>query len=124
MKQAQIKLTDGERTDTIYQPVCRNAAAASIVDTLIRAHPAWKDMPRRKIQDRTCNPFYGKFAKKGKPICTSTFKHFQAQCKAPLQAASLHASVAISEVTKKVLESLNRIAIEIADDDGNTEIGF
>ena len=42
----------------------------------------------------------------------------------PLQATSLHASTAISEVTKKVLENLNRIATEIADDDGNAEIGF
>ncbi|MDE0040959.1 MAG: hypothetical protein OXT74_02905, partial [Candidatus Poribacteria bacterium] len=54
--------------------------------------------------------------------CTSTIKHFQAECKTPLQATSLHASVAISEVIKKVLESLNCIAIEIANDDGNTEI--
>ncbi len=42
----------------------------------------------------------------------------------PLQAASLHASAAISEVIKKVLESLNCIAIEIANDDGNTETWF
>ena len=40
----------------------------------------------------------------------------------PIQATSLHASVAISEVIKKVLDSLNGIAIEIADDDGNAEI--
>ena len=62
MKQAQIKLTDDERTDTIYQPVY--AAADAIVDALIKAHPEWKDVPRRKIQDRTCNPFRDKFAKK------------------------------------------------------------
>ena len=122
MKQVQIKVTDEERTDTIYQPVCQNVAAAAIVDTLIKAHPEWKDVPRRRIQDRTCNPFHGKIAKKWKSIYTSTIKHFQAECKTPLQATSLHASVAISEVIKKVLESLNRIAIEIADDDGNTEI--
>ena len=40
----------------------------------------------------------------------------------PLQATSLHTSVAISEVIRKVLESLNCIAIEIANDDVNTEI--
>jgi len=62
MKQVQIKLTDEERTDTIYQPVY--AAATAIVDTLIKAHPEWKDVPRRKIQDRTFNPFRDKFAKK------------------------------------------------------------
>ena len=57
-----------------------------------------------------------------KKVKANLYKHFQAQCKTPLQATSLHASVAISEVVKKVLESLNFIAIEIADDDGNTEI--
>ena len=62
MKQVQIKLTDEERTDTIYQPVY--TAAAAIVDTLIKAPPEWKDVPRRKIQNRTCNPFRDKFAKK------------------------------------------------------------
>ena len=64
MKQAQIKLTDEEHTNTINLPVRQNVAAAAIVDTLIKAHPEWKDVPRRKIQDRTCNPFHGKFAKK------------------------------------------------------------
>ncbi len=77
MKQVQIKLTDGERTDTIYQPVY--AATTAIVDTLIKTYLEWKNVPRRKIQDRTCNP---------------------------LQATSLHASMAISEVIKKVLENL------------------
>ena len=122
MNQIQIKLTDEERTDSIYQPVRQNAAAAATVDTLIKAHPGWKDVPRRKIEDRTCNPFHDKFAKKWKPIYTSTFKHFQAQCKTPLQATSLHTSVAISELIKKVLGSLNCTAIEIASEDGNTEI--
>ena len=61
MKQAQIKLTDEERTNAIYQPVY--AAAAAIVDTLITAHPEWKEVPSRNIQDRTCNPFHDKFAK-------------------------------------------------------------
>ncbi len=42
----------------------------------------------------------------------------------PLQATSLHASTAISGVIKKVLESLNCIAIEIANDGGNTETWF
>ena len=54
MKQVRIKLTDEECTDTIYQPVCQNAATTAIVDTLMKAHPEWKDVPRRKIQDRTC----------------------------------------------------------------------
>ena len=40
----------------------------------------------------------------------------------PLQATSPRASAAISEVIKKVLKSLNCIAIEIANDDGNAEI--
>ena len=62
MSQVQIKLTDEERTNTINQPVCQNAAAN--VDTLIKAHPNWKDVPRRRIQDRTYNPFHGKIAKK------------------------------------------------------------
>ena len=59
-----------------------------------------------------------------KKVKANLYKHLQVQCKTPLQATSLHTSVAISEVIKKVLESLNCIAIEIADDDGNTEIGF
>ena len=54
MTQVQIKLTDEECTDTIYQPVCQNAATTAIVDTLMKAPPEWKDVPRRKIQDRTC----------------------------------------------------------------------
>ena len=57
-----------------------------------------------------------------KEVKANLYKHFQAQCKMPLQAMSLHASVAIFEVAKKVLERLNCIAIEIADDDANTEI--
>ena len=59
-----------------------------------------------------------------KKVKANLYKHFQAECKSPLQAMSLHASVVISEVIKKVLESLNCIAIEVANDDGNTEIGF
>ena len=59
-----------------------------------------------------------------KKVKANLYKHFQAECKTPLQATSLHASVVISEVIKKVLESLNCIAIEVANDDGNTEIGF
>ena len=74
MKQIQIKLTDEEHTGTIYQPVCQNAAATASADTLMKAHPEWKDVPRRKIQDRTCNPFHGTFVKKWKSIYTSTFK--------------------------------------------------
>ena len=57
-----------------------------------------------------------------KRVTAILYKHYQAECKMPLQATSLHASVAISEVIKKVLESLDRIAIEIANDDGNSEI--
>ena len=57
-----------------------------------------------------------------KEVKANLYKHFQAQCKMPLQATSLQTSVAISEVIKKVLESLNCIAIEIVNDDGNTEI--
>ena len=64
MKQVQIKLTDEERTDAIYQPVCQNAAATALLTLLLKACPEWKDVPRRKIQDRTCNPFHSKFAKK------------------------------------------------------------
>ena len=63
MKQIQIKLTDEERIGTIYQPVCQNAATTASADTLMKAHPEWKDVPRRKIQARTCNPFHGTFVK-------------------------------------------------------------
>ena len=59
-----------------------------------------------------------------KKVKANLYKHFQAECKTPLQATSLHATVAISKVIKKVLESLNCIAMEIANDGGNTEIGF
>ena len=76
MKHVQVKLTDEERTDTIYQRVWQNATTTAIVDALIEAHPEWKDVPRRKIQDatRTCNPFHSNFAKKWKPIYASTIK--------------------------------------------------
>ena len=42
MKQIRIKLTDEECINTIYQPVWQNAAATTIADTLIKAHPEWK----------------------------------------------------------------------------------
>ena len=61
MKQVQIKLTHEEHTDTIYQPVY--AATTAIVDTLIKTHLEWKNVPRRKIQDRTCNPLQRKLAR-------------------------------------------------------------
>ena len=57
-----------------------------------------------------------------KRVTTILYKHYQAECKIPLQATSLHASVAIFEVIRKVLESFNCIAIEIANEDDNTEI--
>ena len=45
MKHVQVKLTDEERTDTIYQRVWQNATTTAIVDALIKAHPEWKDVP-------------------------------------------------------------------------------
>ena len=87
MKQVQIKLTDEERTDTINQPVRQNVAAAAIVDTLIKAHPGWKGVPRRKIQDRTCNPFHGKIAKKVK---ANLYKRYQALSSTVQNAAPSH----------------------------------
>lgn len=118
MKQVQVKLTDEERFDTIYQRVWQNATTTAIVDALIKAHPEWKDVPRRKIQDatRTCNPFHNRFAKKWKPIYASTLKHFQAEREKLIQGMSLHASEAISEAIKKVLEGLNHVAIESPND--------
>ena len=118
MKHVQIKLTDEERADTIYQRVWQNATTTAIVDALINAHPEWKDVPRRIIQDatRTCNPFHGKFAKKWKPIYESTLKHFQAECERHTQGTSLHASMAISKLIEKVLEGLNHIEIQSPND--------
>ena len=40
MIQIQMKLTDEERIDTIYPPVCQNATA--IADTLMKGHAEWK----------------------------------------------------------------------------------
>ena len=118
MKHVQIKLTDEERADTIYQRVWQNATTTAIVDALITAHPEWKDVPRRIIQDatRTCNPFHGKFAKKWKPIYESTLKHFQAECERHTQGTSLHASMAISKLIEKVLEGLNHIELQSPND--------
>ena len=118
MKQVQIKLTDEERADTIYQRVWQNATTTAIVDALIKAHPEWKDVPRRIIQDatRTCNPFHGKFAKKWKPIYESTLKHYQAECERHTQGTSLHASMAISKLIEKVLEGLNHIELQSPND--------
>ena len=118
MKQVQVKLTDEERTDTIYQRVWQNATTTAIVDALIKAHPEWKDMPRRNIQDatRTCNPFHSKFAKKWKPIYKSTLKHFQAERERHTQGTSLHASMAISKLLEKVLEGLDHVELQSPND--------
>ena len=118
MKQVQVKLSDEERADTIYQRVWQNATTTAIVDALIEAHPEWKDVPRRKIQDatRTCNPFHSKFAEKWKPIYTSTIKHFQAECERHTQGTSLHASMAISKLVEKVLDGLNHVELQSPND--------
>ena len=118
MKQVQVKLTDEERTDTIYRRVWQNATTTAIVDALIKAHPEWKDVPRRIIQDatRTCNPFHGKFAKKWKPIYASTIKHFQAERERHIQGTSLHASMAISKLIEKVLEGINHVELQSPND--------
>ena len=118
MKHVQVKLTDEERTDTIYQRVWQNATTTAIVDALIKAHPEWKDMPRRNIQDatRTCNPFHSKFAKKWKPIYKSTLKHFQAERERHTQGTSLHASMAISKLLEKVLEGLDHVELQSPND--------
>ena len=118
MKHVQVKLTDEERTDTIYQRVWQNATTTAIVDALIKAHPEWKDVPRRNIQDatRTCNPFHSKFAKKWKPIYKSTLKHFQAERERHTQDTSLHASMAISKLLEKVLEGLDRVELQSPND--------
>ena len=118
MKHVQVKLTDEERTDTIYQRVWQNATTTAIVDALIKAHPEWKDIPRRNIQDatRTCNPFHSKFAKKWKPIYKSTLKHFQAERERHTQGTSLHASMAISKLLEKVLEGLDHVELQSPND--------
>ena len=118
MKHVQVKLTDEERTDTIYQRVWQNATTTAIVDALFKAHPEWKDVPRRNIQDatRTCNPFHSKFAKKWKPIYKSTLKHFQAERERHTQGTSLHASMAISKLLEKVLEGLDRVELQSPND--------
>lgn len=118
MKHLQIKLTDEERADTIYQRVWQNATTTAIVDALIKAHPEWEDVPRRIIQDatRTCNPFHGKFAKKWKPIYASTFKHFQAEREKHTQGTSLQASMAISKLIEKVLEGLDHVELQNPND--------
>ena len=55
MKQIQVKLTDEERADTIYQRVWQNATTTAIVDALIKAHPEWKDVPRQDNPGRHAN---------------------------------------------------------------------
>ncbi len=118
MKHVQIKLTDEERADTIYQRVWHNTTTTAIVDALIKAHPEWKDVPRRIIQDatRTCNPFHSKFAEKWKPIYESTLKHFQAERERHTQGTSLHASMAIFKLIDKVLEGVDRVELQSPND--------
>ncbi|MDE0297260.1 MAG: hypothetical protein OXN17_01340 [Candidatus Poribacteria bacterium] len=118
MPKVQIKLTDEERADTIYKRVWQNATTTAIVDALIAAHPEWKDVPRRIIQDatRTCNPFHGKFAKKWKPLYASTIKHFQAERERHIQGSSLPASMAISKLIEKVLEEIDNVELRTPND--------
>ena len=54
MKQIQMKLTDEERTDAIYQPVCQNAATTAIADTLIKLDfvQNYSDWVVRKVVQR------------------------------------------------------------------------
>ena len=75
MKQVQIKLTDEERTDAIYQPVCQNAAATAIVDTLIEG------VSRMEGRAKTQNPrpdLQSVPQQIRKKVKANLYKHFQA----------------------------------------------